>query len=157
MSTALIAIDGVMRKLVGGAPIPEGMRLYHSLASTGRVVLLADTGPSGPAQVIDWLELHGCVAHDFVDYALGTTHVYLANRLRRQEYGIDMVVEPNPWMAQEFIKAGYNTLLFTHSQYAHPSWRPDAGKGVQPWTEITQQVADLARLKAADHRLRSDD
>lgn len=157
MSVALIVVDGVMRKLVGGGPIAEGIRLYLSLCMTGRVILLADTPPTGPAQVLDWLELNGCTKHSFVDFALGQTHLYLANRLRRQEYDIDFVVEPDPGMAQELIKAGFSTLLFTHSRYAQPSWRPDERPGVRPWNDITQQVADLARMKAADERLRADD
>ena len=48
MNTCLIAIDGVIRKLIGAAPITAGMRLYHSLASTGQVVLLGDTTATGP-------------------------------------------------------------------------------------------------------------
>lgn len=157
MSTSVVVIDGVLRKLVGGAPIPEGVRLFRSLLSTGRVVLLGDVEPGGPAQILDWLELNGCTGHDFVDYALGQTHLYMLNRLRRQGYDIDLVVEPDPRMAQEIIKGGYNTLLYTHSQYAHPSWRPDAAKGVQPWGEIVDLTAKLARLKAADERLRGED
>jgi hypothetical protein len=65
-----------------------------------------------------------------------------------------MVVEPDPGMAQELIKSGLTTMLFTHSRYAVPDWRPDAGKGVQAWDSITQQVADVARMKAADARLK---
>ena len=46
------------------SPIPEGMRLYQSLAKTGSVVLLG-TGPADQ-HTLDWLDLHGCVHHDFV-------------------------------------------------------------------------------------------
>ena len=56
MSHALIAVDGVLRKLVGGAPIVEGIRLYRSLAATGHVILL---GQDDTPQTIEWLDLHG--------------------------------------------------------------------------------------------------
>ena len=48
-------------------------------------------------------------------------------------------------------------MVFVHSQYSHPSWRPDTDPGVRPWDDIARQVADQARMKAADSRLRSDD
>lgn len=149
-----MVIDGVLRKLVGGAPIPEGVRLYRSLRSTGRVVLIGNPGSTDAAQVLDWLELNGCTGHDFVDFEVGQSHASMLNRLRRQGYDIDLVVEPDPGQAQEIITSGYNTLLFTHSQYAHPSWRPDTAKGVRPWGDIVDLTEKLARLKAADERLK---
>jgi hypothetical protein len=133
MKTCLIAIDGVVRKLMGGAPIAEGIRLYRSLATTGQVVLLLDDWKIRE-QVNDWLELNGLVQHAFLDYAEGQSHLYLANRLRRQGYEIDMVVEPDPWMASEMIKSGLNTLLFTHRRV--PVVRP----GQHPPPGVRQRV-----------------
>ena len=155
MSVALIVIDGVLRKLMGGAPIPEGIRLYRSLAQTGQVVLLSNSDDPGER---DWLELHGLINHGFV-YSVppGQSRSSQVNDLRRQGYGIDLVVVSVPDEAMALIATGLNTLLFTHAQFAHPNWRPDTDKGVQPWSDITQQVADLARMKAKDERLRPDD
>jgi hypothetical protein len=155
MSVSLIAIDGVLRKAVGGALIPEGRRLYESLAFTGQVVLLYDARER--EQTADWLELHGCNRHAFTDFADGATRLYLANRLRRQGYDIDLVVEPDPLMAQEMIKAGYNTLLVTHAKYTQPGWRPDADTGVRAWSSIVDETAKLAKMKAEDARLRGDE
>lgn len=152
MKTALIAVDGVLRKTMG-SPIPEGIRLYQALAATGQVVLLYDARER--EQTDEWLELNGLVKHAFTDYADGATRLYLANRLRRQGYEIDMVVEPDPWLASKMIQAGYNTLLFTHAQYTQPGWRPDAGKGIQSWQEIVDETARQAVLKAADERLKA--
>ena len=152
MKTALIAIEGVLRKIVGGQPIPEGRRLYVSLANTGRIVLLGTI--EGPDED-EWLELNGCVSHDFL---LRTNDsVFAADNLRREGYDVDLVVVPDPEEAQRLIAAGLNTMLFTHAQYSHPEWRPDTDRGVQPWDDITKQVADLARAKAKDARLKGDD
>jgi hypothetical protein len=156
VKTALFAIDGVLRKLIGSSPIPEGIRLYQSLCATGQVVLLLDDWKTRE-QVEAWLELNGLVGHAFISYAEGQSHLYLANRLRRQGYEVDMVVEPDPWMAGEMIKSGLNTLLFTHSQYSHPSWRPDAGKGIQAWQSIVDETARQAALKALDARLGNEE
>lgn len=151
MNVALISIEGVLRKTMGGAPIPEGRRLYVSLANTGRIILLA----YGLNSSEEWLELNGCVQHDFI--VRGTNAIELANALRREGYNIDLVVVPDPGEAQQLIAAGLNTLLFTHAEYAHPDWRPDAPRGVQAWSEIAKRVADEARAKAKDSRARSED
>lgn len=156
MKTTLITVDGVLRKPVGGAPIPEGMRLYAGLATSGHTILLSTAmTEEARAQVNDWLELNGCTGHDFVAWQDGST-LSLANYLRRQGYDIDLVIVPDPGDASYLIGAGFNTLLFTHSKFAVPEWRPDAAKGVRAWDSITQQVADLARMKAADSRLRDE-
>ena len=158
MKTSLIVVDGILRKLTGASPIPEGVRLYQSLAKTGSVVLLG-TGPADQ-HTLDWLDLHGCVHHDFVWWwpeADPHARVDQVNRLRRRGYDIDLVVEPDPAAAAGLIGAGFNTMVFVHSQYSHPAWRPDTDPGVRPWDDIARQVADQARMKAADSRLRSDD
>ena len=153
MKSYLIPVDGVLRKLVAGAPIPEGIRLYRALCSAGRVILLHDG--SDHDQVRDWLELNGCAQHDFIEWGRGP-RVGAANHLRRQGYDIDLVVEPDPVVAHGLIAAGFNTLVFVHAQYAHPSWRPDTGTGIQSWDDINRQVAELARMKARDARLKAD-
>lgn len=150
MNTALIAIDGVLRKTMGGAPIPEGRRLYVSLANTGRVVLLG----TGEQDEADWLGLNGMVQHDFV---VTDTPVLAADRMRREGYGVDLVVLAAPAQAQRLIAAGLNTLLFTHAEYAHPEWRPDTPRGLQSWQEILVAVREDARAKAKDVRLKGDD
>ena len=152
MNVALIAIEGVLRKMVGGQPIPEGRRLYVSLANTGRIILVEDDGFGGNQE---WLELNGFVQHDFTVY--GSDVEMLANRLRREGYDVDLVIVPDPVEAQQLISSGINTMLFTHAQYSHPEWRPDTDSGVRPWDDITKQVADLARAKAKDARLKGDD
>lgn len=156
MKTALIPIAGVLRKTMGGARITEGIRLYRSLLATGQVILLLDDWKARD-QADDWLELQGCILHAFVASGEGCTRLDLANRLRREGYGIDLVVEPDPSAAQELIKAGFNTLLFMHSQFAQPEWRPDTPAGVTPWKAITDRVQADARAKAADARLKGDD
>ena len=116
------------------SPIPEGIRLYQSLARTGSVILLDDALDS--TVTADWLELHGLVSHAFVNFWDDTSHVDRANVLRRQGYDIDLVVEPDPSAAAGLIGAGFNTMVFVHSQYSHPAWRPDTDPGVRPWADI---------------------
>ena len=154
MSHTLIVLDGVMRKLVGGAPIPEGLRLYLSLAATGQIILLSDA----PGQAQEWLELHGCTRHAFIRITDPSfTVADQANALRREGYDLGMVVVADPEQATGLIGAGFNTVLFTHARYAQPSWRPDTPTGVKPWGDIVDLVTHQAKMKAADERLKTDD
>jgi hypothetical protein len=159
VKTAVITLDGVLRKLMGSAPIPEGCRLYHALAATGSVVVLDDDIDHDRTD--DWLELHGLVRHAFTDTSVfvpgttvRTTRVDRVNALRRQGYDIDIVVDPDPVVVLQLVSAGFTTVLFTHAQYAHPAWRPDTDTGIRPWGDIVAATATLARMKAADTRLR---
>lgn len=158
MSTSLILIEGVLRKEMGGQPIQAGIRLYRSLLATGRVVLLSTAeSDADQASISDWLELHGCTAHSTVMWGDVGPRVSLANMLRREGYDIELIVDPDPETVMTLIAAGFNTLLFTHAKYSRPDWRPDHAKGIIPWTAITDRVAESARLKAADSRLRNDE
>jgi len=153
VKVSLLVIDGVLRKHMGGPPVPEGIRLYKSLASTGQVVLIADG--QADDKTYEWLELNGCARHAFVWWKpLDHGRVEHVNALRRESYDIDLVVVPDPVSARELIEAGFNTLLFTHAKYAQPGWRPDAGKGIRAWAEITEETAKQAAMKAADERLK---
>lgn len=138
---------------MGGQPVPEGVRLYKALVSTGQVVLLSDDLPT----LDEWLELNGLTGHAFVCHGMPTDlDLDRANLLRRQGYDIDLVVTPDPSEAIGLIYAGFNTLLFTHSQYTQPGWRPDAGRGIRAWQDVVDETARLARLKANDARLRDE-
>lgn len=156
MNTTVITIDGVLRKTMGGQLVPEGRRLYVALASMGHVILVADG--QADDQVTDWLELNGCVSHDFVWWKpLHHGRAEHINRLRRNGYAIDMVIVANPQAAAELIEAGFNTMLFIHSAYAQPSWRPDAPKGVRAWDDVVTAAVRQAKLQAADERRGNED
>lgn len=154
MSTAVMVLEGVLRKTSGGAIIPEGKRLYAGLSSVGQLILMTFELEKF---VTPWLETEGLINHD----RLWTAHpsagiVAEMNYLRAvARYPVDMVITAQPADAVDLIKGGYNTLLFTHAEYAYPSWRPDTVQGVQPWDELSKQVADVARMKAQDSRLRA--
>jgi hypothetical protein len=148
MKTYLLSVGGVLRKTVGGSTISDGISLYHGLAKVGQVVLVCYGEPSD--EVYAWLELHGLTSHTFVSFAGRHT----ANELRREGYDIGMVVVPDPEEAISLIRAGFTTVLFTHARYAQPQWRPDAGKGIRAWSEIVEETAKVAKMKANDSRLK---
>lgn len=151
MKTHLITVEGVLRKSVGGAIIPEGIDLYHGLATMGRVIPVLHGEQADLIQ--DWMELHGLTRHPTL-CAAGTL---AAQELRRDGYDIGMIVVASPEEALYHIRAGFHTLLFTHAQYAIPAWRPDADKGIRTWTAIVDEAAHVASMRARDTRLRSEE
>lgn len=154
MKTHVIMVNGVLRKPVGGAVIPEGADLYRGLAAVGGVIpVLHDTRDGQVDEVRDWLELHGMIHHPFVS----TEGVMAAHKLRLDGYDLGLIVVAMPEEAMFHIRAGLNTLLFTHAQYAMPTWRPDSERGVRPWADIIDEASALAAMKAKDARLRSEE
>lgn len=172
MSTVAITIDGVLRKLVGLTPIPVGIQLYHALAAQFHVVLLSNDLASN-IENRAFLDANQCYEHvkvidvDLVERGLDqpALRVDQVNRARALGQNVQLVVEPNPAASAALVDAGYNVVTFTSVEYTVPSWRPDFApefnteEGIQfamPWDSLQQSVANQARLKAEDDRLRED-
>jgi hypothetical protein len=167
MPVIAIAVEGVLRKISGGAPIPEGLDLYYGLATRARLVLLTeDPEPAkkelGPLEY--WLQTEGMREHARVIYtdAVGRELDAAHNRLlqvnwaRNWGYAVGLVIEPDPQVAAYLLLQGINVLLFCPAAYMMPSWRPDYHHEPQPWAELAQRVEDEVYLRAADKRRESD-
>jgi hypothetical protein len=160
MYTVVMAISGVLRAPVGGQPIPEGVALYHALTGDFNLVLSDDHGLSradwdhfaitqgldAHSGIVPWISFHRDHAED---------KLAQCDTVRRGGYSVAFVIDPDPAVCALLIATGYNTMLFTHNEYAHPDWRPDAHVHPRPWDDISHQVAENARLRLADTR--SDD
>lgn len=156
--TAVIQIEGVLRKPVTGAPIDSGRRLYHGLASTYRIVLVSEGDDR--EHTGHWLGMEGFTKHDHIVYS-GDWHprheerwVATAGTLKIQfGYDTDLFVVPSPHDAAALIRHGYNALLFVVAAYALPEWRPDHRQGVQPWEELVDEITAQRALRAKDKRM----
>lgn len=156
MATAVITVEGVLRTLVGNRIIPEGARLYRALKSVGQVVLIT---ASEDNLLERWLELEGLPKADrIMDELSGLDDYGLVLRTLRGvwHYDIDMVVDSDPDYVALAFDRGYNTLLFTHAQYAHPDWRPDADNRVS-WSDFVGRIESDITIKANDKRLQDND
>jgi hypothetical protein len=156
---AAMAVTGVLRTPMGKT-IPEGIALYRALTAeyTGMSLMLLNE-PDADTVFDDFCLNEGLVDHTaVVPYDIYAAPSDQGNRLaqvtnlRLSGYALAFVVEPDPDTCALLISKGYNTLLFTHAEYAYPDWRPDASLKPRPWTELSQQVADQARLRAEDKR-----
>jgi hypothetical protein len=152
--TVVIVIDGVLRKVIGNDPIPDGLILFSALASKFSVVLL-----SSKQSDMEWLIQQG-VQYDMMSVSQDVSH---ANRVDtiRFEYGYDIafVVEPDPEQAADLFDAGYTVLGFMHPYYSHPSWRPPYGSETpaETWTELRGVVVRDRLMRASDERTATRD
>lgn len=158
--TAVMQVEGVLRKPVTGAPIESGRRLYLGLSQFYRIVLVTENDRQYSGE---WLGMHSFTRHDhivyFEDSIVTRKYFWLdtARSLRtRYGYDVDTCVVPDPADAALLIRYGFSTLLFTQAAYALPEWSPDHSKGIKPWEELTAEVQRGRAIRAADKRMEDD-
>jgi hypothetical protein len=158
-STAAIVVDGVLRKLVGGTPIPAGIALYHGLCTAFNVVLLRTEEDDAEFEhflIGEALDRHANVfpwGHQHHDDR-GTRFIQV-NRIRAAGYAVELVVEPDPAKATHLFTSGFNVLHFMHAAYQRPDWRPDFEHEQRPWDDLVAAQQHAAKLRAADNRVGS--
>lgn len=150
--TAVVVINGVLRKIVGEDPIKPGVMLFTALASLFSTVLVGDR----PRSDTEWLDEQG-IKYDMLHAVSGMSHTEVVNALRFDYgYNVSVVVEPDPEQAASLFDEGYTVLGYMHPSFSHPSWRPLHGPGSDavPWTELRQVVMRDKLEKAAEERLK---
>lgn len=159
--TAVMQVEGVLRKPVTGAPIDEGRRLYHGLAGTFDIVLVSEGNDQQYYKT--WLGMEGFAKHAHVVYSgewrpeADNWWVRTAGMLKLSYgYNTALFVIPDPLDATALIGRGYSTLLFTQASYALPEWMPDSKPGIRPWAELIAEVERGRALRAADKRMEDD-
>lgn len=162
MQSVVICINGVLRPSRNVNSVdPIGQRLYKSLSSAFRVILLAD----GDIRTTEhWLDLHEFSSHlraytPPVDFAPRTV---AEGRLRmlaaiRSSQGADLVIEPDPACAAEEIRAGYSVMLYASPQYMLDIWHPDHDHEPRAWDSIVDELTRQETAKALDARLKNLD
>lgn len=157
--TAVIQVEGVLRKPITGAVMDSGRRLYLGLASFYRIVLV--TSETDSQGMTSWLGMNSFARHDHIVYPMAWAQdtrvpqwLNTARTLQlRYGYDVGMVVLPDPADARALIEHGYSTLLFTDAAYSLPEWRPDHRAGVQPWGELEDEIRHGLALRARDSRM----
>lgn len=158
--TAVVQVEGVLRKPVSGTVLDSGRRLYHGLAGTFRLVLVA-VEATNAQHMTSWLGMEGFTKHDHIVYPMQwaqDTRVPMWLNIARtlthaHGYNVELTVLPGPEDAMVLIEQGYSTLLFTDAAYSLPEWRPDHRAGVKPWKELVGEIETQRALRAADKRM----
>lgn len=159
---AVICLEGVLCKGFppNGAPIPDGLKLYASLAHQYKVVL--DSHHGDITEVEHWCRINGLERHalamprDAGEDGLEApvlAGVHLA-AWKAQGFDIALYVTADPAVATITLTAGVITLLLVHPSYARPEFRPDHERGMKPWADIEAEVT--AAAERADTRVRVD-
>lgn len=157
-SAVAIVIDGVLRREIGGQPIPEGLALYRTWVNAYNVVLLADVAEADEElehfYQVEQLRAHGMTKYaplSEIDPALA--RVWQVMSLRNSGYALSWVIEPDPVKSAAIFGQGFNVLHFMHAQYTRPQWRPDERHEVAAWDDLVRRETELKSLKASDNRL----
>jgi hypothetical protein len=178
MSAAALTVNGVLRRVSGGAPIPMGFSLYYGLAAQFQLILLANHSAEKD-ELQHWLELEGLNDHAMIIYpdSVAASTEMPQRRLsqvtfaRSQRYELSMTIDPDPAVTRALFENGYTTMTFSHQDYSLPEWRPDYNltphsiddNGIMkdqlatPWDDLQAQVAHNAYLRAQDKRTEHQD
>ncbi len=163
LGSAVVAVDGVLRKLEGDSPIVAGVALYRALINSFNVVLISGEPETDRAKdhLDRFLAMNGMNKHQHIVYANpwgNDMHGEVGERVRQvsalrlQGFVVDLVVEPDPGKAAALFNAGYMVLHFMHPQYSQPEWRPDRPEPGRDWDNLREQVEREALLRAQDDR-----
>lgn len=148
---AIVCLESVLCKGFppNGAPVWEGLKLYHALATQFKVVL--DSTHDDITQVEHWcrvngLERHILTLHNDIDVDASEALIRDLHLVtwRGQGLDIEVYVTASPATARTMMGAGITTLLLAHPAYARPEFRPDHERGLKPWAEIEEEVTEAA-------------
>lgn len=150
--TYVIVLDGVLSHGRTGALNTQGMHLYASLASTGRLAILCgqDYEKADYFLKSNGLKQHAYLipedpmdAPDDAGRRMGQI-----GKLRAQSCNVEFVVEPNPAVAARLFDSGIPTLLYLHPLYSNPAFRPDYENKAKPWDDLVNHVDYQTDLRA---------
>jgi hypothetical protein len=158
----VIVVEGVLMKPVASTLIPLGAMVYNAFRGVSQVLLVSNETPVDILENWLWMEGLSGWAEIFPpdeimrrgpapDYRL-----WQANQIRKKGYSVELIVEADPAVCALLLASGYSVLNYLHALYSLPAWRPDYEYKVKPWDELSQQVATLAAMRAADKRTKED-
>lgn len=159
MTSIAITVEGVLRRVIGGAVIRPGIDLYYGLATRAKVILL--TGEVDHESLEYWLRSEGMNSHVRIIWSnrvrklemnSGGERLDQLSEARMNGHDVQLVIEPDPAVSSRLVIAGFNVCTFTHAEYSVPSWRPDSRREPRPWDELSEQVAREAYIRATDPR-----
>jgi hypothetical protein len=141
----IFALEGVLRTETGD-PIPEGIKLYRSLAPNYRIVIASDISKLATEH---WLK-----TNFIVDYAdvLDSSYSYEGMDLRERqlEYArtqgvIEMMIDGDADRCAHAVSVGVHALFFTAPKYVRRK------REVRKWDDITDVLAKQREAVAEEY------
>lgn len=153
--TAVLQVEGVLRKPVTGQPIYSGKLLYLALSTEYNLVLVSE----GDSKLVkEWLVMNGLDKHGHIHFSTAPLtpkywHEVVKALKINHGYPVQYVVQPDPETAEILIHNGYNSLLVTNASYALPEWLPEGRGPVPKWRDLVDEVDRQAIARANDRRM----
>lgn len=115
MRHAALAIEGILRDPLTGAPDDQGRDLYHALCNNYRLTLMAD---SADAQALDWLLFENFSRHTRLivsskEIKSSESRLHQVRVLRAQG-AVDLVVIADPTLLTDLYDMGQPVLLYVN-------------------------------------------
>lgn len=147
-----MVLDGVLRKHKDESINVQGLHLYNSLSTQGRLSIFCGEDEERAAWFLNsnGLTKHASLIAEKPESApdkVGRRMQQIID-LRAQKAHIEFVIEPDPEIAAEIFKAGIPTMVYLHPQYTHPSFRPDYTSVAKPWENLTKEVDYQLEMRA---------
>lgn len=152
MGTTVITLDGVLRR-IGNQIEPKGRTLYEVFTASTRTVILGGEDRLGD----EWfLRTNGMTGHadlisvdPFSSRDEADRFVRAMDRVRAPGVSVDVVIVPDPEVAEVLFSAGFPVMLYAHPTYTVPSFRPDYKSVATPWDKLTESMEFQRNMKAA--------
>jgi hypothetical protein len=148
----LMYLDGVMRNQQG-APIPNGVLLYHTLKEKNKILLLVDDRDKADT----WLRQHKInKLDDLIDFNIPMPGDY--PQLRQVEYvrsqgPVDYVITSDPALIKKLLEIGVTVLAFMNPIYIREEFRPDSKVGIKKWADIVDELSRQQDAFLSDPRV----
>lgn len=155
---AVVPIEGVLRKPVGGQVNTDGLELYRALVSQYGIILVSESAEKD--RTLDWLEKSGVTMYDDIVFypslRINTLEGMWTNVLRTlamRGVNIALVVVNDPESAMEVIERMTPVLMYSQPAYGLPEWLPGRKRPSQPWSELVDIVEYEALARRNDRRM----
>lgn len=154
---AVIPIEGILRKPVGGQRNEDGFALYQALTSAYRVILT--TFETNNRRVLEWLDKEGIVGYDDIlygDLCILMTEPYWVNMIRimrQRGYNLSLVVVNGPGDARDVLGTGVPALMYSHPAYGLPEWLPESRRGAEAWSSLVDKIESDREARMNDKRM----
>ena len=136
----LMFLDGVMRNQQG-APIPNGVLLYHTLKEKNKILLLVDDKDKADT----WLRQHKInKLDDLIDFNIpmpGEFPEFRQVEYVRSQGPVDYVITSDPELIKKLLEIGVTVLGFMNPIYIREEFRPDSKVGIKKWADIVDELA----------------
>lgn len=156
MSIVAMTLDSLLRSESSGGPLAVGRLLYHSIGERSTLAVIADEFHENAAA--HWLLVNGFDRHTYLVLRrvddpedVGERRIRQVARLRDAST-VDLLVDPDPAVAEAVMVSGTPVLLALHPLYARPEFLPGYRSSATPWSSLTGEIDRQREIRANDKR-----